>query len=552
MRIPLTELVLKATVPVTFGRGLEVTVLKRGTKEEADVWSAGEGGVKVDQPLVTDKEGRPRSGGNFCFVDAGSYDLEVDGAVFPWEAPITTTDIEAIVAKAREELEIELRGSSIIDAREYVGITPTGAKDVASLLQDALDDAEAEAAEKGKGCRLLLPPWQSMIGATLELGDWVTLEAHGKASLLKLGAGVNASLLLSKRFDDGGVGGGTENAKLLHCYFDGNFAQNGATPSGTPVVGLDGIRTMVHDLEVRNGVVNFYTTMSRDWSPGTEKLEDGIFDLIGLKDPQEQNGVFEGPHDSHCYSILARSNDEGSANVVLAGTNMIAFNSHTYGNAKYAWQLESGELVNSLGEGGRQAQVAILGDGHSIRGGRYFSAGGADGKIGLKFGDGTHTANSTIVEGVRVEGCTNGAYDFTSASGSNSRITGWANGALGSARVGNPSASIVWDVKLTGGIGFGAGGSLNEFAAAEELELPTSSMVIGRHITVKVTGGAEIKKWKNPPPAQTEVTLIFTNVAKMVDGNNLVMAGNFEGGANRVITFVSDGTNMVEKGRSTN
>lgn len=48
------------------------------------------------------------------------------------------------------------------------------------------------------------------------------------------------------------------------------------------------------------------------------------------------------------------------------------------------------------------------------------------------------------------------------------------------------------------------------------------------------------------------LTLIFDSTAQISDGNNLVLNGNFTGGANRVLTLKYDGTNFVEQSRSAN
>ncbi len=48
------------------------------------------------------------------------------------------------------------------------------------------------------------------------------------------------------------------------------------------------------------------------------------------------------------------------------------------------------------------------------------------------------------------------------------------------------------------------------------------------------------------------LTLIFDDTAQISDGNNLVLNGNFTGGANRVLTLKYDGTNFFEQSRSAN
>lgn len=52
--------------------------------------------------------------------------------------------------------------------------------------------------------------------------------------------------------------------------------------------------------------------------------------------------------------------------------------------------------------------------------------------------------------------------------------------------------------------------------------------------------------------AGRKVTLLFSDTAQVTDGGNLVLAGNFTGGAGRTLSLVSNGTNWYETGRSTN
>jgi hypothetical protein len=457
---------------------------------------------------------------------------------------------KAELAAAKAAAAAELFKTSIIDARRFVGFTPSGASDMLAKLQEAANAAAAVGAEKEKGAILQLPPWIMELGGVLELDDFVVLWGHYGASGLKVGAGSNSGLVKSKRYNAGGANGGTEKVGIFNLELDGNFAGNPGAVDAT--LALDGIRPRVAHVSIKNGVRNLETIQSRPNSPGTEKIEDGFFDVVSLKDPQQENGVLAGPHDSVFAHFLGRSNVESFANIRTGGTAMGVYDSHCYGNAKYAWEVGSGELINCIGEGGRQAQAILLGDSHRIIGGRYFNGGGADGKIGIKFGNAEKTAFSSNVESVRVEGCINGAFDFTSQSASGSRITGWCDGASGTAITGSPSNAIMWDVQIRGGMQFGGTGGPNEIAAANEIEMPTGMRWLGKPMVVRVTGATEIKKFKTLPPQGSRVVLIFTSTAKITDGENLVLAGSFEGAANRTLELISDGTNMLELGRSAN
>lgn len=90
----------------------------------------------------------------------------------------------------------------------------------------------------------------------------------------------------------------------------------------------------------------------------------------------------------------------------------------------------------------------------------------------------------------------------------------------------------------------GAGSGTNVASAATITPTGNSFTVTGVTTitsisTVGLTTGAVIR-------------LIFNSTAQLTDGGNLILAGNFVGGANRTISLLYDGTNFQELGRSTN
>lgn len=91
-RAALTESVLRRTTSAAadddrayFARGVPVRVYARGTTEEADLWSAAEGGVKVGQPVLTDASGRALGpNGEYLWADRDYYDIVAAGQRIPW------------------------------------------------------------------------------------------------------------------------------------------------------------------------------------------------------------------------------------------------------------------------------------------------------------------------------------------------------------------------------------------------------------------------------------------------------------------------------------
>ncbi len=83
-----------------------------------------------------------------------------------------------------------------------------------------------------------------------------------------------------------------------------------------------------------------------------------------------------------------------------------------------------------------------------------------------------------------------------------------------------------------------------EVASANSLVLPSGRLI-------KITGAVEIKKIAAGEGGQM-VVLEFASNPKVVDGENLKLAGNFEATADDTLTLVCDGVNWFEIARAVN
>jgi hypothetical protein len=88
------------------------------------------------------------------------------------------------------------------------------------------------------------------------------------------------------------------------------------------------------------------------------------------------------------------------------------------------------------------------------------------------------------------------------------------------------------------------GEASRDLASAAALVLPAHTDFVNITGTTTITS-IEAEK-------DREITLLFASTAQVTDGSNLVLAGNFTGGANRVLRLVCNGTNWYEMSRSTN
>lgn len=483
---------------------------------------------------------------------AGDADLTAIAALSPadYALMMRSGGSWAALAKGNSSQQLIVRSDGTI-AYETIRIAASAyglATGASGAVNAAAFQAALTAAATAQGI-CLVPGGTFSVNAVSEVDDKVTLEGQShKASIIKLAAEAKVGLLKSKRLNEGGTTGGTEGVMIRDICFDGNASEN--VGSTATLVDLDGIAPVMERVEIRGGNINLRTRMSRSEKASTV-LEDGFFNHVRLIGSKEYNWLFEGPHDSVIKNVLAQTNEGISLCVKKIS---VWEGCHSYGNCKHAFEiLASSEYNGCLAEGSTEGQVAIFAEGVRWRGGRVFFGGGSDGKIGFMVADATRSANSAQIEGVRVENCTNGAFVLGAAGTGNLRITGWVSGSEGFAVKGSGGSSRYFDLKVTGGMQLAEATSITlpEIASAAELELPNNNRQFNR-IPIKVTGAVEIKKWKNLPPAGTEVICLMTSTAKWVDGENLKLAGNFEGAADRTIRLMSDGTNMFEVGRSTN
>jgi len=122
---------------VAFARNFNVFVYKRGTEEEATLWTAEVGGAEVPQPLRTDNHGQAiDDDGNLVWVSFGQYDVLCSGQRFIWP-PFAISEggggggaVDSVAGKTGDVLleytDIDGLGDS---ATKDVG---TGADDVAA------------------------------------------------------------------------------------------------------------------------------------------------------------------------------------------------------------------------------------------------------------------------------------------------------------------------------------------------------------------------------------------------------------------------------------
>ncbi|HEX6456233.1 MAG TPA: glycosyl hydrolase family 28-related protein [Solirubrobacterales bacterium] len=567
-RVALTEVVLTATSPPSVGTGLQVNIYKRGTKSKATVYAAEAGATTLSQPLLTDSEGRPENNGVTPWVDPGSYDLEINGEVVPWEAASGTISAAAAVA-----------GESVPNVKEAAyGAKADGTTDDAAAIQAAINAVAAA------GGVVFVPAGTYIIGTTLSLPANVRLVGAGWTAILKAKNNLNGLVLEGANY----ATSGTKNGAVEHLVIDGNKANNTSSAG----IKLQSQNFYLHKVLVRNcNGHGFDVKLTTETEQQIAGLDNVLTSCRAIN--CEGHGFKIEAHDTLMYDCQAiQCKETGfywTTNGYMEDCHSWCYDSTLESATKTGYRLAgSVHCVNCVAEGATERQVLIVGNVVGWSGGEIFNGASKPNAALIEFNGGT---SARILDPWMHEFGTGGAFKFTT-NGEASIIRARCFDSGGNqVTQGSPSEDIRWDLALGGGttlgeaamtkfkqitmISFNPGtvpnktlyydtntgrlrfkdgiGTTRDFimGAMEETASANTISVSTRGTLNKVTGSTEVKKI-NATFAGHTVKLLFTSTAKLVKGENLVIASTFEGAANRTITLICDGTNWIELGRSVN
>lgn len=469
-RVALTEPLFLATVPISFGRGWEVSVYKRGTEELATVYSSEAGEGTLTQPLVTDHDGRPKGAGETVgWLSDASYDLSYSHPSAPEEAPVVVpweaakggsldAKFEGDVLK-EAALPVSVVSSSSTPAKGTgvpwvfnvkdgaYGAKGDGVTDDATAIQAAIDAA----IEAGGGI-VFFPAGTYVIGTTLKLQTGVRLMgANVRAVTLKLKDEANADILTTEGYGVSSIA----NAAIEAISFDGNSANN---TSGNGLK-LDWISSrmewvFVHDCE-ETGIYEQKTSADEglrefgEMDCATYNVK--VWDCGG-------RGIDWGGHDCHFTDVIGISNEAGNWRFRESADACKLSQCHGYGKADYAFEYESGYMrfSNCDAEGATKANVRIAGDNGQWIGGEVFRDSGGAGTAGFLVAKGK--GYNTMIADVRGRNQIDGMFCFEEgASADHSRISGMIFAEEGTAVATGegfqePDPSVRFDVELYGGV----------------------------------------------------------------------------------------------------
>lgn len=281
-------------------------------------------------------------------------------------------------------------------------------------------------AAKATGGTVAVPKGTFERTTTLKIPSNVTLMGSGyNGTIIKLKNGANVNLLET----EGAGAGGAEKWRLFNITFDGNKANN-----VTGNIYLDGRAYSIDALFVYNlpGKLEFDSTAA----PLPEDDEAFVSNVRYMNCGEAL--IFKGPHDTIFTNILSRRTGAGACVEALNVSSWV--NLHTYGNTPLGIVAGAGtNFIDCQAEGTTSWKLKIIGAGVSWIGGRIFSAGAEDAKLGILIAGGT----GHQIRDVLIENCDAGSVKFETA-GFNTVLSGHVFGSEAKAVItGIPDAATV-------------------------------------------------------------------------------------------------------------
>lgn len=241
--------------------------------------------------------------------------------------------------------------------------------------------------------------------------------------------------------------------------------------------------------------------------------------------------------------------------------------------------------MNCIAEGATERQVQLVGNGTRWIGGELFDGASAPNVPLFEF----NGATSVWIDGPYChEYGTGGAFKFTTNGQASTIKAHVFDSGSNQATQGSPHEDIKWSLGLGGATALGSAaynkrqqytftkftpgtvpnntlfveeadgllklkdnnGTTRRVGTPSEEEVASANTisVSARISTAKLTGTTEVKKI-NATFAGHRLTLRFGGGIKVINGENLKLAGNFSGNTSRTLTLVCDGTNWEEVSR---
>lgn len=314
----------------------------------------------------------------------------------------------------------------------------------------------------------------TLTGTPLELAGDVWLEGGGATVITQANSQNLPAMIMSEGWDDltgstGSLGDGTARTQISDLIVSGN--QDNNTGSTTHGVAIYGYRYNLHRVQARDtrghgfelewkNIDGYQPDVAEPGSLGSQHgpMEGRVIDCLAWG--TRGAGIHHnGPNDSVIQGFTAGLCANASRGVttvpsIWVDTKSLACNldnCHSWSGGNYGFYFGSSVIAHNMsGEGALTANFGIAASGCRIAGGRsFYGPGWANaGYVGVEWLTG---AFSTIIRGLHIEGCTSGAFKFTSSAGASDIDAYVYHTGSSTLYTGSPSTQATWS--LSGAVG---------------------------------------------------------------------------------------------------
>lgn len=489
---------------------------------------------------------------------------------------------KAVEEKAAAEVkEAEKGKQTAFNVKTDFGAKGDGVTGDSAAIQAAINAAEI------LGGIVFFPAGTYRIDSTLLVGANIILRGAGwTSSILKAKKELNAPVIESKNF----ATTGSKNGAIDELCVDGNKAENTLKKDGIRLASQNWVcRSVISRNCIGAGFSNAILSETEKQSIG---VDNAFYSCRALN--CESWGFYIEAHDTLLLDCQGIQNAEYSFYWATTGyaiqCHSWCYDSTLATATKTGWRLGTTvRCINCIAEGATERQVQFVGNGSRWIGGEVFNGVSKPNATLFEFNGGA----SIWIDGPYCHDFgTGGAFKFTTNGAGSYIAANCFDPGGNSVTVGAPSENIRWDLELGGGTALGEArytqvkqlsfssfnpgtvpnrtlyrdtntgrlrykdglGTTRDFQlAAMEIVEAVNTITVSTQCSMAkcFTLGAEIKKI-NATFAGHRVCLVFIDAMKVIDGENLKLAGNFEATSDDTLDIICDGVNWYEVGRSAN
>jgi hypothetical protein len=464
---------------------------------------------------------------------------------------VETRDLASGVLLARDRGE-EVAIGTFVNAKSF-GALGDGATDDTEAIEAAISsfgeagEVNGDTGNNQEGGILYFPPGEYRVSKTLVVFPGLVIQGAGPGtSLIRRVAKAKFDLFQTAGFAE--LSAGATNEGPFKFGFRDIWLDGGPEGVEGRGIAIYGRYYFIDNVQISSFPA---AGLWSRWYAGGDQMEAKVSNVkvINCGSPASPAIDWHGPHDSMFHSVeVIRPNGVGirTSEGNAAGTSFV--NCHVWGETedhKIAWLIEQASyLINCQGEGALETQLQANAGQTVVLGGHYFGFGEGDESVGIRIGEAAEEFPAGVRLATRASKCKT-CVDFAGESGKSDISVICEPRSGGAVKTGEPHTTDRCTL-----IGTTSANSVDQRPKVIRTIASATLLVVPRGVEfVKVTGAVEIKEVEANADGQ-RLALKLEGTAKVADGANLKLAGNFEGAAGRMLELICDGGDWYELGRT--